>query len=230
MVESPALSGLSTLRGMAMLDDNWETINGPIAHQIEVINAANQINVLDGLITFLLAHRGPNGDGHPPMPDEKALFLLHNAGTLFLLVEPGCYRNLEVEVRDGKGVVVHRPPPWQHVLGNMQLFFRNLSSIWRSGDALDAASFALWGINWVHPFRNGNGRTARAFSYACLSLHLGVALPGTTTVIDQIMTNRDRYQAALREADDSFAKTRKPNLGAMKVFLYDLLQVQMRSV
>jgi Fic family protein len=213
-----------------MMDDNWETLNGPIANQIEVLNAANQINVLDGLIMFLLAHRGPTGNGNPPMPDETALCHLHHAGTLFLLSEPGRYRNIEVKIADKAGNVAHQPPPWQSVPGWMQRFFRDLSSVWTSGDALDVASYALWRINWIHPFRNGNGRTARAFCYACLSLKMGVVLPGQVTVVDQIMANRQRYQQALRTADDTYHQTAQPDLSGMKQFLHDLLVIQINSV
>jgi Fic family protein len=212
-----------------MLDDNWETINGPAAHNIEVLNATNQINALEGLITFLLAHRGPDGKGKPPMPDEAALCELHHSGTLFLLAKPGTYRNMEVHVRDKDGNITYQAPPWQAVPGLMQHFFRDLSSVWTSGDALDAASYSLWRINWVHPFRNGNGRTARAFAYACLSIKLDAVLPGRITVIDQITADRDRYNAVLKEADLSFERTLIPDLKPMKEFLHELLQKQIDS-
>jgi Fic family protein len=211
-----------------MLDDNWETINGPIAHEIEVLNATNQINVLDGLVAFLLAHRGSNPNIRAPMPDETSLCYLHHAGTLFLLSEPGTYRNIEVHTEDEAGNRVYQAPPWQDVNGLMKQFFRHLSSIWTSGDALDVAAFALWRINWIHPFRNGNGRTARAFSYACLSLHIGAVLPGTITVIDQIMQNRGPYQQALKAADAAVAAG-SFKLDEMKAFLNELLQKQMAS-
>ena len=45
----------------------------------------------------------------------------------------------------------------------MAEFFKEMEQLWKTGDALDTASFALWRINWVHPFKNGNGRTARGF-------------------------------------------------------------------
>jgi fido (protein-threonine AMPylation protein) len=113
----------------------------------------------------------------------------------------------------------------------MTAFFQELNALWRTGDALDVAAFALWRINWVHPFKNGNGRTARAFSYACLNAHLGVMLPGTTTVIDQIMTTRPRYEAAIRVADKAAeADPTARDLADMKAYLNDLLQIQMASV
>jgi len=212
-----------------MNDDNWETISGPVAQDIEFLNYQSQTNVLEALTRFLLAHKGPLGNGAPPMPDEQALLDLHRAGTLFLLAEPGQYRNTEVHVIDPSGATVYQPPPWQYVRGLMQQFFRQMSSLWTTGDALTAAAFALWQINWIHPFRNGNGRTARAFSYACLCLRIGAVLPGTSTIPDQIMGNRDRYEAALRAADAAYKATRVPDLNPMRSFLDDLLQKQIQS-
>jgi hypothetical protein len=211
-----------------MKDANWELIGGPVAEHIEFLNYTNQINVLEGLIYFLLSHRGPLGNGNPPMPDEAMLCHLHHAGTLFLLADPGQYRNMEVQVEKGDEVV-HVPPKWPHVKGAMQNFFRELSSVWSSGDALDVAAYALWRVNWIHPFRNGNGRTARAFSYACLSLKLRAVLPGRTTVIDEIMLDRERYELCLRAADEEWDKNRVPNLAPMKEFLDSLLQKQIDS-
>jgi len=210
-----------------MNDDNWETLNGPVAREIEVLNLANQINVLNGLIMFMLEHRGPSGVGNPPMPDNTALLNLHHAGTLFLLSDPGCYRNVEVAVVDGDGKVIHQPPKWQMVTPFMQHFFRELSSVWTSGDALDVAAYALWRINWIHPFKNGNGRTARAFAYACLCIKMGVQLPGRESMIDLITRNRDKYEGALKEADKS--PLRQPNLAPMRAFLDEMLQRQIQS-
>jgi Fic family protein len=213
-----------------MNDDNWELIGGPVAQEIEVLNYLNQANVLEGLVKFLLAHQGPTGAGKPPMPDEHALCELHHAGTLFLLADPGCYRNCVVVVKKDD-ITVHEPPPWHNVKGYIQHFFRDLSSVWTSGDALDVAAYALWRINWVHPFRNGNGRTARAFCYACLCLKLGSWLPGRKTVPDLIMDNRDCYESCLRAADAGLSKgDRRPDLAPMRAFLDDLLQEQMQSV
>jgi Fic family protein len=113
----------------------------------------------------------------------------------------------------------------------MQEFFLELINIWSSGDALDAAAFALWRINWIHPFKNGNGRTARAFCYACLSARLGVILPGTTTVIDQIMLTRADYEAAIRAADQAAAVDASArDLAQMKDYINRLLQIQINSI
>jgi Fic family protein len=213
-----------------MLDDNWELINGPPAHHIEQLNAANTINVLEALVTFLIAHKTPQ-QNLPLMPSEDAFRELHRSGTLFLLGKPGEYRDGPVHLADVSGNVVYQPPPHTEVPSLMQALFQELGQIWINGDALDAAAFALWRTNWIHPFKNGNGRTARTFCYACLCARLGVMLPGTTTIIDQIMTTRSDYEAALRVADA--AARINPNdrdLATMRDYINRLLQIQMSSI
>ncbi len=213
-----------------MLDSNWELINGPPAHHIEQLNAANTINVLEALVTFLINFNQP--DSLPWAPNEMAFRELHRCGTLFLLDKPGEYRDVPVQVANAlTGHVVYQAPPPDEVPKLMAEFFEELTRVWSDGDALDAAAFALWRINWIHPFKNGNGRTARAFCYACLNARLGVILPGTTTVIDQIMLTRPDYEAAIRVADQAVAANSSArDLAQMKDYLNQLLQIQMSSV
>ena len=215
-----------------MLDGNWELINGPDAHHIEQLNAANLINVLEALVTLLNCNTASLKRIVPFMPNENALRELHRCATLFLLAEPGKYRDVPVQVQNLRtGEVVYQPPPHEDVQRLMTEFFEELNPIWKDGDALDAAAFALWRINWIHPFKNGNGRTVRAFCYACLNARLGVILPGTTTVIDQIMMTRSEYEAAIRVADKAaIGDPAARDLKQMKEYLFKLLQVQINSV
>jgi Fic family protein len=212
-----------------MLDSNWELINGPPAHHIEQLNAANTINVLEALVTFLISFNKPNEV--PYAPNEMALRELHRCGTLFLLGKPGEYRDVPVQVANLQtGQVLYQAPPAAEVPKLVEEFFTELLNIWQSGDALDAAAFALWRINWIHPFKNGNGRTARAFCYACLT-RLGVILPGTTTVIDQIMLARADYEGSIRIADQAAAADPAArDLAQMKDYLNRLLQIQINSI
>ncbi len=215
--------------GCVMNDDNWELINGPPAHHIEWLNAVNIINVIEALITLFIGTKAP-GAAFPAMPNELALKELHRTGTIFLLLKPGEYRDCPVHVRDANGVIVYQPPPHTEVEPLMKDFFTELMTIWREGDALDAAAFALWRVNWIHPFKNGNGRTARSFAYCCLCARLGVVLPGAPTVIDQIMTTRSEYEAAIRVGDVAAADGNRRDLSAMRAYLDRLLQVQIASV
>ncbi|MGH7783508.1 MAG: Fic family protein [Candidatus Binatia bacterium] len=212
-----------------MHNQNWEPISGPVAQDIRFLNYATQKNVLAALVKFLLAKPKSQRDRSFPMPDENALHELHRAGTLFLLAEPGCYREIDVHVAKA-GAITHQPPPWQDVERLMQQFFRTLASLWKTGDALDIAAYALWRIGWIHPFTDGNGRTASAFSYACLCVKLGALLPGRETVIDQMMAEPGRCERVLRAADRRFAKSNgKTDLRAVKKYLDDLLLRQIQT-
>ena len=76
---------------------------------------------------------------------------------------------------------------------------------WESKDsAITLACDALWGINSIHPFVNGNGRTARAVCYFILCVKLGGTLPGGGITILETLRNppvRQEYVNALESAD-----------------------------
>ena len=84
--------------------------------------------------------------------------------------------------------------------------FVNLVNLqWRDTDPVRLAAFALWNLNNIHPFENGNGRTARALCYFILCAKLGGLLPGTRilpTLLAEEPT-RSQYVAALAHADSS---------------------------
>jgi Fic family protein len=56
-------------------------------------------------------------------------------------------------------------------------------------------------LNWIHPFTDGNGRTARALSYLVLCIRLGYRLPGTRTIPEFISDDKTPYYKALEAAD-----------------------------
>lgn len=204
----------------------WDLINGPVADEIEDLNRASLMTVAAALVKSLLAR----GDGKPDIPDEAALRLLHRTATQFLLAKPGQYRNVEMHVEEA-GALVFQAQSCHDVKGLMRDFFRDLTALWRTGDALDIASFALWRITWIHPFSDGNGRTAIAFAYVCLCLKLGAWLPGSETVVDLIAADPARCQRILRETDRGLAgPADEPDLGAVKTYLDELLLRQMQTV
>lgn len=66
-------------------------------------------------------------------------------------------------------------------------------------------AYALWRLNWIHPFIEGNGRTARAACYLLICLRQGVLLPGKKIVPERIRENRQTYYDALQAADRHWA-------------------------
>jgi Fic family protein len=61
-------------------------------------------------------------------------------------------------------------------------------------------------MNWIHPFADGNGRTARIVSYVVLSTKLNSLLPGTPTIPEQIGADKQPYYTALEWADGSWKR------------------------
>ncbi|MBA4610758.1 Fic family protein [Stappia taiwanensis] len=209
-----------------MKDDNWDLINGPIAHEIEVLNYSNQINNIECIVK-LLTHQGKE-QATDVFPSEMALKELHRTGTIFLLQHPGYYRDVEVHVGNEK-VIVHQPPPCSKIQMHITDFFETLGKLWPNSTPLELASYALWRINWIHPFKNGNGRCARAFAYTCLCLKYGFMLPGNRTIIDLIMVNKITFQNCLKEADTAYESNGEINISSMIKFLEELLILQLKS-
>jgi len=127
----------------------------------------------------------------------------------------------------------HQPPPYEEVdklLGEMCVY---VNRNWRSRnddlvDALHIAAYLMWRLNWIHPFRDGNGRTSRAVSYLALSVRIGQLLPGSPTIADLIVENRQPYYEALDEADAAW-KRGIVDVGAMEALLRRLLKAQIES-
>ena len=88
----------------------------------------------------------------------------------------------------------------------------------------------LWRLNWIHPFVDGNGRTAQAISYLVLCVGLGYRLPGTKTIPELIAEDKTPYYRALEAADEGFKQKRAPDLRAMEELIEGLLARQLVEV
>ena len=80
-----------------------------------------------------------------------------------------------------------------------------VNEMWAEKSAVHLAAYVLWKMNWIHPFADGNGRTARAVSYVILSIKLDSILPGTPTIPEQIAADKSPYYKALEAADRAWA-------------------------
>jgi Fic family protein len=95
--------------------------------------------------------------------------------------------------------------------------------------ATHLAAYAMWRMNWIHAFTDGNGRTARAVSYLVLSIRLKMKIPGNPTIPEMIIDNRTPYYEALEQADNSLENS-EPKLAAMEQLLEELLAKQLLTV
>ena len=107
----------------------------------------------------------------------------------------GEYRPCEVKAGDFK------PPQHYRVNDLMDDFVNEVNWKWESANPITLASYVLWKLNYIHPFINGNGRTARAACYFVLCVKTGGWLGGDIILPELLRLNRDKYVNALKAAD-----------------------------
>lgn len=152
----------------------------------------------------------------------EALKALNYHAIACLHFSAGAFRPCEVKVGD------HQPPPHFQVPALMQMFTNQVNRIWDESDPVTLAAYVLWRLNHIHPFVNGNGRTARAACHLILCMKLGGWLPGDTILPELLRANRARYVEALKHADASSA-VGLPDLAPLHRLLSELLDQQLKS-
>lgn len=128
--------------------------------------------------------------------DKYTLWSLNSAAVANIAQFGGRFREQPIYVGS------HRPPHYREVSNLMDQFISVIHENW---DVIDhptwLPAYALWRMNWIHPFIEGNGRTARAACYYLICLKAGGLLPGRKIVPERIRENREPYYAALQAAD-----------------------------
>lgn len=112
----------------------------------------------------------------------------------------------------------------------MDDFVNQVNRHWGSTqDPVFLAAFVLWRLNYIHPFINGNGRTARAACYFVLCLAAGGLLPGSPALPELITQNREEYIQGLLHAHRSFLSGVNVDLLPIHTFLARLVDEQLAS-
>jgi len=156
---------------------------------------------------------------------HEIIHRLHYHAVVGICDEPGAYRKRGVGIHHSK----HAPPHPDQVVPLMDELIAYLNSNWAAKTAIHLAAFTLWRICWIHPFIEGNGRTARAMCFWVLCVKLRLWVPGKNTIPKQIRENRRPYYAALAEADQSDLRVSFINLGMMEGYLDGLMKTQLAS-
>ena len=121
----------------------------------------------------------------------------------------------------------HVPPHYREVPELMDRFFSMIHENWTIiNHPTHLAAYALWRMNWIHPFVEGNGRTARAACYYLLCMCQGRLLPGRKIVPERIRENRQPYYQALRAADRAWENGHF-DVSQLAAYLSDLLKDQL---
>jgi Fic family protein len=115
------------------------------------------------------------------------------------LLTPGEYRRGENRVVDADGATIFTSPPSGDVPSLMHDFGSWLTNESGNLDAPTAAALSHLEFVAIHPFNDGNGRTARAISRLILARH-GYAFDGLVSLDAQLDLDRAAYFAAIRAA------------------------------
>lgn len=137
----------------------------------------------------------------------------------------GNFRPAGIEIGGSR----HKPPGAHMVPEEIEYMCDYINDSWEKSSPVHLAAYALWKLNWIHPFTDGNGRTARAISYLLLCLRLGYRLPGTNTIPDQIVKDKGPYYRALEAADKTW-EGKKIDLSELEDLLSALLANQLVGV
>ena len=138
----------------------------------------------------------------------------------------GNYRPSEIYIHGSK----HKPPPRAEVATRVEELCDYVNENFSEKSAIHLAAYVMWRVNWVHPFDDGNGRTARAASYLVLCVKLGYRLPGKKSLIDLIVGSKPPYWAALEAADAAWVDNNRIDVGELERLLENLLGAQLVSV
>jgi Fic family protein len=148
---------------------------------------------------------------------------LHREALAGISSYAGNYRPGDVEISHSR----HVPPPAHLVPELVEDMCEYVNDNW-TRTALHLSAYVMWRLNWIHPFADGNGRTARTVSYVVLGVRSGFILPGTPTIPDQIVNDRRGYFNALDQADAAWIEGRL-ELTAMEELLAGMLANQLAA-
>lgn len=155
----------------------------------------------------------------------STILALHREALSGISSYAGLWRPAGVEIQGSK----HSPPGAHLVPELAENMCDYVNERWRDATAIHLAAYLMWRLNWIHPFADGNGHTARMTSYVVMSIKIGAVLAGTPTIPEQIVDNRVPYFEALDEADEAY-KNDRIDVSKMEELLAGLLANQLVSI
>jgi Fic family protein len=158
------------------------------------LEARNALEQFDAVISIVEQFTAPD---HPLFRLRSSIILqLQRTALKGLSAYAGVFRPAGVDI----GGSQHKPTEAFLVPMRVEEMCDYVTDNW-SKPPIHLTAYVLWRLNWIHPFTDGNGRTARAVAYLVLCIRLGYRLPGTKTIPELIALDKDPYYAALEAAD-----------------------------
>jgi fido (protein-threonine AMPylation protein) len=187
----------------------------PAYQELEISNGNRQYDFLRSMVSASI-------NLGRPFLSQQLLKALNFQAIACLYTHAGEYRPCPVTVGD------YLPPDHYRVQAQMDDFINMVNRRWEESDDVVLSSYVLWRLNSIHPFINGNGRTARAACYLVLCIKAGGWLPGQTILPELLKKNRPEYVAALKHADAS-AAVGKLDLSFLHALVSKLLESQLQD-
>src|SRR5882757_539367 len=151
--------------------------NRDLYDRVQEQNLARQYDFLTACVELGLIQ------GHTAF-DKYVLWTLNHVAVANISQFGGRFREEPIYVGS------HLPPHFKEVPELMDRFISTIHENWFSWSATELAAYGLWRLNWIHPFIEGNGRTARATCYYLLCVKSGSLLPGRRIVPERIRDDR----------------------------------------
>jgi len=170
-----------------------EQENPDLFDRIQEKNLIRQYDLLSNCIEIGISQGGR-------VFDKYMLWDLNHVAVANLSQFGGRFREEPIYVGD------HKPPHFRDVSELMDQFVSTIHENWYNWTNTELAAYGLWRLNWIHPFIEGNGRTARAACYYLLCARSGGLLGGRKIVPERIRENRTPYYAALKAADRAWER------------------------
>jgi len=189
----------------------------PAYQDMSIDNLNRQYDFLSSLINTAVAV-------NMPMISTSIIQSLNVHAISCLHVSAGQYRPCPVTVGS------HKPPEHYLIPELMNSFVNEVNYKWKETDPIYLSAYVLWKLNYIHPFINGNGRTARALCYFIICCKLGGLLKGRTILPELIRQNREEYVVCLQKADSKTRSGDENALSELHDFIKKMLGLQLDSI
>ena len=193
----------------------------PTYQALAISNGDRQFSFLQSVVNAAI-------ESQQPFLSQAILKALNFHAIACLHTNAGEYRPCPVHVAYPDPAHNFQTPDHYRVGALMDNFINRVNSEWRDADPVVLAAYVLWRLCAIHPFINGNGRTARAAAYFTICVKSRGWLPGTENMVTLLKQHAD-YTKALKEVDSS-ALSGSFDLTPLAIVVGDCLQQQINSV
>ncbi len=159
----------------------------PVYQKLDVTNRERQLDFLKNLVEAAI-------QSATPFLSQTVIKALNFRAISCLHAYAGQYRPCDVTIGD------YEPPMYFRIPSLMDDMVNRVNRWWTEFTPVSLAAYVLWRINWIHPFINGNGRTARAASYFVICAHAGYWMDGIP-IFPERLKGHPEYYEALKTAD-----------------------------